>query len=507
MMPARCASLLRKTILVSLGVTLAACGAKSSKLGVDKPPPAATASATAKTTPPPTATATAVAAPDKPAEPAAQADIDVAVSRPVVAADKEEEIFVRVRVKGLPLVEKSRPPINISLVVDASGSMDGEGIKQARAACSALVDALSEGDALSIVTYGSKPKVIVSSVKITKETRASSKKAIENIAADGTTDMAGGLRVGLEQLREHMKADGINRIVLVGDGVPNDAPSVLAVADQARAQRVPVTSLGLGPEFDETLMASIAQRSGGTFTFIEDASRVTKVFQDQIAKMNRLVARNTWVEITGGPGVSIVETFGLPIVGRTGRIHIGDLTEGQVRDTIMRVKLKGHRDGTKVEVFDAVVHYNLPAGGNVLTASKFTSVRSSSNPDALEEANKDVEHEATKLRVADGIVRAIGLARGGDLNGARKLLEVTSKFAQEGSKRFEDAELKGKVDEISKLKKTLHTLLPRPQPAILGGLGAGRSAKPAATFHDATPAEAMSLRSTHSGAMKALQGE
>lgn len=515
MMPARCASLLRRTIIVSLGIALAACGAKSSKLGVDKPPPAATASSTTKATPPPTATATALTGLEKPAEPAAQADIDVSVSRPVVAADKEEEIFVRVRVKGLPLAEKSRPPINISLVVDASGSMDGEGIKQARAACGALVDSLSEGDALSIVTYGSKPKVIVSAVKITKETRASSKKAIEGIAADGTTDMAGGLKVGLEQLREHMKADGINRIVLVGDGVPNDAPSVLAIADQARAQRVPVTSLGLGPEFDETLMASIAQRSGGTFHFIEDASRVTKVFQDQIAKMNRLVARNAWVEITGGPGVAILETFGLPgVVGRTGRIHIGDLTEGQTRDTIMRVKLKGHRDGTKVEVFDAVVHYSLPAGGNELTGSRFTSVRSSANPDALKEANKDVEHEATTLRVADGIVRAIGLARGGDLNGARKLLDVTSKFAQEGSKRFEDTDLKGKVDEIAKLKKTLHTLLPRPEPelGLGGGIGQGRvpmkpAPRPKAAFHDATPAEAMSVRSTHSGAMKALQGD
>ncbi|NUO50253.1 MAG: VWA domain-containing protein [Polyangiaceae bacterium] len=503
-------------MVVSLGVALAACGAKSSKLGVDKPPPTltATASSTSKAAPPPTATAAVLTGLEKPAEPAAQADIDVAVSRPVVAADKEEEIFVRVRVKGLPLVEKSRPPINISLVVDASGSMDGEGIKQARAACSTLVDSLSEGDALSIVTYGSKPKVIVSAVKITKETRASSKKAVEGIVADGTTDMAGGLKTGLDQLREHMKPDGINRIVLVGDGVPNDAASVLAIADQARAQRVPVTSLGLGPEFDETLMASIAQRSGGTFHFIEDASRVSKVFQDQIAKMNRLVARNTWVDITGGPGVTILETFGLPVVGRTGRIHIGDLTEGQVRDTIMRVKLKGHRDGTKVEVFDAVVHYNLPAGGNELTASKFTSVRSSANPDALKEANKDVEHEATTLRVADGIVRAIGLARGGDLNGARKLLDLTSKFAQEGSKRFEDTDLKGKVDEITKLKKTLHTLLPRPEPefGMGGGAGIGRgptksAPRPAAAFHDATPAEAMSVRSTHSGAMKALQGD
>ncbi len=503
---------LRSFAALVLALSMAACGSKATNVrdttasgsGSGSGSGSATATATATATAKPVSTA-AVA---KPAAPVAQAEIDVTASRPVVAAEKDEEIFVRIRVKGLPLVEKKRPPINIALVVDASGSMDGAGIEQARAACDALVDALRDDDALSIVTYGSKPKVVVSAIKISAETRKAAKKAVAGIVADGTTEMAGGLRVGLEQLREHLKPDGINRVVLVGDGVPNDAPSVLALAQQARSQRIPVTSLGLGPEFDETLMAQIAQTSGGTFHFVDQPERVTKVFQEQIAKMDRLVARNAWVEITGGPGVSIVEAFGLPgVVGRTARVHVGDLTEGQVRDTMMRVKLKGHRDGTKVEVFDAVVHYVLPTGGAELTASKFASVRSSSNPEAQKEANKDVEHAATKLRVADGIVRAIGLARGGDVLGARKLLDATSKFAAEGSKRFDDVELQGRVDEIAKLKKTLHTLVPQPDPAALSGLGAGKTGKPVPMKHPApSPAEALGVRSAHGDAMRTLQG-
>lgn len=467
------------------------------------PPKMKVADSPAKVEPPP--------APAEPAAPVAQAEVDVTASRPVLAAEKEEEIFVRVRVRGLPLVEKSRPPINLALVVDASGSMDGDGIVQARAACTAVVDSMKEGDALSIVTFGSRPNAVVSAKRIDDESRAAAKKAIAGIVADGTTDMAGGIRVGLEQLKEHMKPDGINRIVLVGDGVPNDPASATAFADQARAQRVPITSLGLGPEFDETLMASIAQRSGGTFHFIDDPAKVTKVFQDQIGRMNRLVARNAWVELTGGPGVTILETFGLPgVVGRTARINIGDLTEGQVRDTILRVRLAGHRDGLKVELFDAVVHHQLPAGGADITVSKFASLRSSANPDAWKESNKEVEHEAAKLRVADGIVRSIALARGGDLAGARKLLDATSKFAQEGAKRFEDAELKGRVDEIAKLRKTLHTLVPPPATAGLGTLGTmGRGAGAMMPMKSAapSPAEALGVRSAHGDAMRMLQGD
>ncbi len=456
-------------------------------------------------TPAPAPAPTPAPAPLVAQAPAAQADVEVTASRPVLAADKEEEIFVRVRVRGLPLVEKARPPINLAVVVDASGSMDGDGIAQAKAACTSVVDAMKEGDALSIVTFGSRPAVVVSAKRIDDESRAAAKKAIAAIVADGTTDMTGGLRVGLEQLREHMKPDGINRIVLVGDGVPNDAASATALADQANAQRVPITSLGLGPEFDETLMARLAERSGGSFHFIDDPAKVTKVFQEQIGKMNRLVARNTWVELAGGPGVSIVEGFGVGASGRTARIHIGDLTEGQVRDTYLRVKLSGHRDGLKVELFDATVHHQLPAGGADIPVSTFASLRASSDPEARREANKEVEHGAAKVRVADGIVRGIALARAGDLASARKLLDAVSKVAQEGAKRFEDAELKGRVEEIAKLKKTLHTLVPAPI-SPFAGLGAGAGAAPRPMKSVATPAESLGVRSSHGDAMRVLQG-
>lgn len=436
--------------------------------------------------------------------PAAQVDVEVTASRPVLAAEKEEEIFVRVRVRGLPLAGRERPPINLAVVVDASGSMDGDGIVQAKAACTGLVDAMRDGDALSIVTFGSRPSAVVSAKRIDDESRAAAKKAISAIVADGTTDMTGGLRVGLEQLREHMKPDGINRIVLVGDGVPNDAPSATAMADQANAQRVPITSLGLGPEFDETLMARVAERSGGSFHFIDDPAKVTQVFQEQIGKMNRLVARNTWVDLAGGPGVTIVEAFGVSAAGRTARIHIGDLTEGQVRDTYLRVRLSGHRDGLKVELFDATVHHQLPTGGADIPVSTFAALRASSNPEARREANKEVEHGVAKVRVADGIVRGIALARAGDLAGAKRLLDAVSKVAQEGAKRFEDAELKGRVEEIAKLKKTLHTLAPAPV-SPLSGLGRGLDTRPTKASL-ATPAESLGVKSSHGDAMRVLQG-
>ena len=101
---------------------------------------------------------------------------------------------------------------------------------------------------------------------------------------------------GLAQVRSAATPDSVNRIVLVGDGVPNDAPPVLALAlaHPAKGEHTPVTALGPGNDFDETLMTALAQRSAGTFQFVDDASRVAAVFEDQISRLDRVVARGTF---------------------------------------------------------------------------------------------------------------------------------------------------------------------------------------------------------------------
>lgn len=251
--------------------------------------PAPSASADPVAGPDPFATAAPVAPAAKPAVP--RADVELTASPSIVPVAKEQEIFVRVRVKGLSPEEKQRPALNVALVVDTSGSMDGAPIERARDACATLVDSMSDGDTLSIVTFGSKPQVIVAAGPVSVEWKKAAKKAIAEIRAEGTTDMAGGLRFGLDQARSKLSATGINRLVLMGDGVPNDSAQVLALADQAKGLGIPVTAFGLGADFDEALMTSLAQRSGGAYHFIDDASRVAQVFKDEISRMERVVAK------------------------------------------------------------------------------------------------------------------------------------------------------------------------------------------------------------------------
>lgn len=468
-------------------------------------PPKPTASAVVSAAP--TASAVAVA-PEKPA-PGPQVEIEITPSQSVVEADKPSELVARFRVRGLPIVGEKRVPINLALVVDSSGSMAGEPINRAREACATLLDALKPDDAVSIVTFGSQPQVVVPAIRISDESRAKAKEAVKGIKAEGTTDMAGGLQGGITQARTFFAPNGINRVVLLGDGVPNDPAATLSFADQAKNQQISVTALGLGIDFDETLMAGVAQRSGGTYHFIDEASRVAKVFEQELSKMQRVVARRAFIDVTPGPSVTIDGALGLPyqLIGRTMRVQLGDIGEGQNRDVVVRVRVTTPRKaGAQIELADAVVRYEVTAAGSPPTVSKFIGLTASSDAAAVKAGqNQEIERQAARLRVADNIVRAIAMARGSDLAGARKLLDATSKFATEGAKRFDDAELLGKVKEIQELKKSIATLVPPPVRHHVGGgigLGAGRGA----SALSASPADAMSVRRSHSGAMKVIDG-
>lgn len=459
----------------------------------------------------PLVTVSAAAAPLL-APPEAQATIEIVPARRVVAAKKSDALTVRIRAEALPIADTKRPPIDVALVVDASGSMEGAGIEEAKRACAAVVDELRDGDALSIVTFGSQAKIVVEASRVTDKSREAAKKAILGIRADGTTDMAGGLRLGIEQARALLDPNGINRIVLIGDGVPNDPALLPALADQAASLRLPVSSLGLGPEFDETQMSMLAQRSGGSFHFVADSGKVAKVFHEEIARMERVVAKNAWVELTPGPGVEIAEAIGMAST-RSGRklfVQLGDLPEGRARDVVVDVKVAGRPDAARVELMDAVLHFTPVAGDGERTSARFAALDATSSADALLAVDLDVEHEALRLRVADAVVKAMASARAGDVRGARALLDTASKLASDGAKRFDDATLTAKVKEIRDIKKTIASLAP--PPALLGASGGGSRMKrtmamPAFESAAPSPAAALGMREAHGDAMKAIQGE
>ena len=426
-----------------------------------------------------------------------------------VRAEKPGEIAVRLHLRARTREASHRPPINLALVVDTSGSMEGPSIEHARAAALALVDALAEGDRLALVVYNSTAEVLLPSTVLTAASLADVRARIGAMKADGTTDLAGGLAAGLAEVRKSFQADGINRIVVLGDGVPNDASPLRGLAGAAGQQRIAITMLGLGLDYDETLMSKLALASGGRYHYLKDATQVAQVFADEVLHLTQIAGRGMNVTLTPGPGVVIKEVIGLPTrrVGtKTSAILLGDMSEGDRRDVVVRLSVAGRHPSSVVELIDAEVSTDdLDRPGQRLSERAFVSARATSDAAQIAEGqNREVRQVIARLSVADAIVRAVAAVRGGDLALGRKLLDAAEKEARAGAKDLADTELAEKAKSIGPLRKSLASLAP-PPPAVVDHLG--RLASPGRPIgHAPAPAHAGVVMKSQFDAMRDAPG-
>jgi len=428
----------------------------------------------------------------------------------LVAADVASEVRVRLRIDAGTLAQARRPPINVVLVMDSSGSMEGKAIEDARAAALTLVDGLAAGDHFAFVTFDSQVRVLVPSTTIDADSLGSIRAHIEEMTARGTTDLAGGLSAALAEVQRGYLGDGVNRVVLLSDGVPNDESRMAGLGQQAAAMRVSITALGLGLEYNETLLADLARHSGGKFHFVEDSARVAAVLRDEVLRLERVVARNLSLSLLPGPGVAIAGVLGhdgVPIAGRGLQLGLGDLGEGSHRDIIVRLRVSPRRDGAALELMDAVLGFqDAVVGAGALERRVFVAARTSGDPAALAASrDREIEREIARAMADEATVGAIALARAGQLAAAHAVIDRAEPEARLAAAQLADEELFVQAEGLVKLRGALPTLGPTPQPVPASGGATPPAAMIAAPMAPAdSPA---TVKRTHARAMRRLQGE
>lgn len=162
---------------------------------------------------------------------------------------------------------KDRAPINLSLVLDRSGSMSGEPLQYSKKACQFVAEQMDMNDVLSLVAFDDEVRTVIAPTKVTHKDLI--KQRIESIVVGGTTNLSGGMIEGAQHVRKG-KVDGtVNRVILLSDGHANegitDREKLLAIAKEYRSSGVGITTMGVGDGFDEELMEGIAEQGGGNF--------------------------------------------------------------------------------------------------------------------------------------------------------------------------------------------------------------------------------------------------
>jgi Ca-activated chloride channel family protein len=385
--------------------------------------------------------------------------LEGALGNRYVPASATSEVTARLRVGTRAPKALAGGPINVALVIDTSGSMEGKPIEDARAASLAMMESLSDRDRLAIIAFHSRTELLVPSTELDGESRTLIREKLASMKAQGTTDLAGGLRAGLAEVQKAFDPHGINRIVLLGDGVPNRPSGIRELADSAGAQAIPITALGLGLDYDESLMGAVAQRSGGQFHYVRESSEVASFFKNEVLRLKQVFARNAVLELSPGPGVTIREVVGEQsaesALGR--RVVLGDISRSDTRDVVVKLSSAAHRDGAPVELLDAVLSYEDPlAAGARVEISVFLGAHATASKEDLSKGrNPDVEDTVATKTAAKQTLDAIQLMRDGENERAKAVLDRAAEEVTRSAEQRENPALKAQARSIRELGQAI----------------------------------------------------
>ena len=381
------------------------------------------------------------------------------LATPLVLAGAERTIYARIRLGAKPLGERPLGPVNVALAIDTSGSMEGAPIEQARQAARLMIGALKDGDRLAVVTFNTKTEVLLPSSELDDDVRTELAGQLAQVQAIGTTDLSGGLAAAVQQVQEHRDPAGINRVILLGDGLPNELGSIETTARTASENGIAITTMGLGLDYDEVLMGKIADLSGGRYRYVEDAGKMVGFFRQELERMNSVVARRAFAELTAGPGVRLEAVVGAtdPPVGGHAQVVLGDLARGQSRDIIVRMTVTPRKAGVPIELLDAVISFDdALENAGALERRVYFGAYTSGDEGRVEKArNADVELSAALAEAAATTLLALDLGKAGHNVRARELLTKGAVAARAQAKRTPSAKLDEHAASMESVAKGL----------------------------------------------------
>ena len=233
-----------------------------------------------------------------------------------------------------------RTPLNLAVVLDRSGSMTGAKIEKARQAAMGLVDQLAPGDLFSLIAYSDHAEVLVPAQEL--EDKEAVKSRISHIRPGGSTALYAGVELGATEIQRHLSSRRINRVILLSDGLANVGPSAprdLRQLGHALSERgISVTTIGVGDDYNEDLMAGLAEASDANYYYVKDTERLPEIFARELGELVTVAAREVRIEITCPKGVKPIGLIGRPEVftGQKASVQLSQLALAQNRYLFLR---------------------------------------------------------------------------------------------------------------------------------------------------------------------------
>jgi Ca-activated chloride channel homolog len=354
-----------------------------------------------------------------------------------------------------------RVPVDVALVVDRSGSMDGEKIEYARRAAEGLVARLGTHDRVTLIQYDDRAQVLVPLTKLDAAGRIRLRRMIQTLQPGGGTNLHAGLVLGRKQLARTEQRGRVNRVILLSDGHANEGitdPTVLAnVAGRFAQQGIRLSAMGIGQDYNEDLMESLAEHGRGRYHYVARASDLESILGNELASLKATVALNAELRIEPGcGGAEVVEVFGYESrrEGSVVVVPMADLFAGDSRRILVSMRIPAAGTGLR-QVLRSSLSFQDVATAKAASASLALGAELSKDPSAVAAAaDRDMVASILEVQAAAAIKQAATAFERGDKVQAQAVLEsVESEVANKKRQyKLDDAQASGALLGVGSFK-------------------------------------------------------
>ena len=265
--------------------------------------------------------------------------------RPAVASDRPSILDLLLTITPPPVAAaaslRERPPLNLALVIDRSGSMGGTKLSYARKAARFLAGELTSRDRLAIVSFDDEVNVVVPSRPVADPQPFIA--AINTIHSGGCTALFDGWRAGATQVAEHLDPAAMNRVLLLSDGQANegltDTDQIAAKVAGLTQRGISTSAFGLGDDFDEDLMGAMAAAGDGTLAHSETPSQLADLYASELQGLAGTFGRRVSLGLRGKHGAEVVDLLNDLKPTGAGNHQLPNLRAGQELNVGLRLEL------------------------------------------------------------------------------------------------------------------------------------------------------------------------
>jgi Ca-activated chloride channel homolog len=394
--------------------------------------------------------------------------VEFFTTHPKLEAGREQtvDVLIRITPPALSLDPssrcnwKGRPDLNLSLVLDRSGSMEGEKMVRAREAAMFCVDQMLPTDRLSVVTFDDRIEVLFPSEPVTN--KQSMKDLISRVTARGSTALheawvRGGLTVS-----ERMLDQGINRVVLITDGLANvgitNTDEIVTQAMGLYKRGVSTSTIGIGGDFNEDLLMPMAQSGGGNAWHVVEPDDMQRIFQVELEGLIAQFAHTVSLSLIPADGVRVVDLLNDFDLTETGRYRLPNLQAGSPLDIVVQLRVGAEEIGTQMRLLDLRLGFTPQDAKNAEVLKQAHTVEFAAQIDRSE-MNEEVIKAVQFLMNARARNEAMKRMDRGDYAGAEMV--IGSALGQTQALSASCAPAAALMDEMASLNETAMSLKDR----------------------------------------------